>query len=152
MSQWHYCDIFDCHLLTPVVWKGHRPVTLGHALTTQMFPYSRLYVTQYNKRYILSTCEKIEILALSNRGFNKLSNDTKFIKIKVILLEIPFTKSIFLLFSVYFANYFVNYLRMDLADKMYLLLYWVTYRMPLKRCSNVTLYPIHLSLCSDVGA
>ena len=46
---------------------------------------SCLYVTQYNKRYILSTFEKIEIFALSNRKYNTLSNDTKFIKIEVIL-------------------------------------------------------------------
>ena len=44
-------------------------------------------VTQYNKRYILSTFETIEIFALSNRRFNKLSNDTRFIKIEVMLLK-----------------------------------------------------------------
>ena len=47
-----------------------------------------LNVTQYNKRYILSNFKKIEIFALSNKRFNKLSNDTKFIKIEVILLKI----------------------------------------------------------------
>ena len=31
---------------------------------------------------------KIEIFALSNRRFNKLSNDTKFVTIKIILLKI----------------------------------------------------------------
>ena len=38
-----------------------------------------IYVTQYNKRDIMSTFENIEILALSNRRFYKLSNDTEFI-------------------------------------------------------------------------
>ena len=74
------------------------------------------YVTQYNKRYILSTFENIEIVALSKRRFNKLSNDTKFV---------PSVYS--LLFNLYFTHYFVNYLRINLADKMYILLYWVTY-------------------------
>ena len=45
-----------------------------------------IYVTQYNKRYILSTLEKIEMIALSNGSFNKLSYNTKFVKIEVILL------------------------------------------------------------------
>ena len=62
------------------------------------------YVTQYNKRYILSTFEKIEIGALSNRRFNQLSNDT-----------------------IFYTLCFVHYLWINLADKMYLLLYWVTY-------------------------
>ena len=46
----------------------------------------------------------------------------------MILLEIQSLQSLyFLLFSLYFAIYFGHYLRMNLADKMYLLLYWVTY-------------------------
>ena len=86
------------------------------------------HVTQYNKRYILSTFEKIEIFALSNWRFNKLSNDTKFVKIEVILLKIQLLQSVYiLLFSIYFTHYFVHYLRMNLADKMSLLLYWATY-------------------------
>ena len=32
----------------------------------------------------------------------------------------------FLLFYLYITHYFVHYLRINLADKMYLLLYWVT--------------------------
>ena len=79
-------------------------------------------------RYIVSTFEKIEILALSNRGFHKLSNDTKIVKIELILLKVPLSqlKCVFLFFSLYFAQYFVNYLRINLADKMSLSLYWVT--------------------------
>ena len=62
------------------------------------------YVTQYNKRYILSTFEKIEIFALSNRRFNKLSNDTKFIKIEVMLLKIQVLQSVnYLLFYTLFC-------------------------------------------------
>ena len=80
-------------------------------------------VTQYNKRYILSTFEKIEMFALSYRRFNKLSNDTKVIKIEVILLKIQVLQSTkFLLFSLYFAHCFAHYLRINLADKMSLLL------------------------------
>ena len=86
------------------------------------------YVTQYNKRDILSTFEKIEIFALSNRRFNKLSNDTKLVKIKVILLKIQVLQGMnFLLFSLYFTHCFAHYLRINLADKISLLLYWVTY-------------------------
>ena len=66
------------------------------------------------------------MFALSNRAFNKLSNDTQFLKIEVILLEIQLSQRLnFLLFSLYFAHCFVHYLRINLADKMYLLLYWV---------------------------
>ena len=35
----------------------------------------------------------------------------------------------FLSFSLYFTHYYVHYLRINLADKMYLLLYWVTYEV-----------------------
>ena len=38
----------------------------------------------------------------------------------------------FLLFSLYFVHYFVHYLRINLAYKMYLLLYWITYIMSIK--------------------
>ena len=81
-----------------------------------------LNVTQYNKSYTLSTFEeKNEIFALSNRIFNKLSNETKFVKIEGILSEIQHLQSLyFLLFSLYFAHHFVHYLRINLADTMYL--------------------------------
>ena len=73
-------------------------------------------MTQYNKRYILSTFEKIEIFALSNRSFNKLSNDTKFVKIKVILLKIQVLHGMnFLLFSLYFIHCFAHFLRINLC-------------------------------------
>ena len=86
------------------------------------------WVTQYNKRYILSTFYKIEMFALSNRIFNKLSNDTKFLKFEVRLLEIQHLPSLyFLLLSLYFTSYCVHYLRINLADKMSLLLYWVAW-------------------------
>ena len=63
------------------------------------------YVTQYNKRCILSTFEKTEIFALSNRRFNKLSNDTKLVKIEVILLQVQVLQSVnFLLFSFYILH------------------------------------------------
>ena len=58
------------------------------------------YMTQYNKRYILSIFENIDIFALPNRRFNKLSNDTKFAIIEVVLLKIQVLLSVnFLLFS-----------------------------------------------------
>ena len=86
-------------------------------------------VTQYNKRYILSTFEKIEIFVFSNWRFKKLSNNTKFIKIKGIVLKIQVLPSVnFLLFSLYFTHSFAHYLRINLADKMSLLLYLVTYK------------------------
>ena len=53
-------------------------------------------VTQYNKRYILCTyilLKNFEIFALSNRRFNKLFNDTKFVKTEVDTFEsTTFTK------------------------------------------------------------
>ena len=80
---------------------------------------AHIYVTKYNKRYILSTFEENETFALSNRIYNKLSNDTKIIEIEVILLKTQLLQSVyFLLFSLYFAHYFVHYLRINLADKM----------------------------------
>ena len=66
-----------------------------------------VYVTQYNKRYILSNFEKIEIFELSIRRFNKLSNDTKFVKIEVILLKVHY-----------------HYLRINLTDKMSMYFYF----------------------------
>ena len=68
--------------------------------------------------------------ALSNRRFNKLSNDNKFVKLKVILLKVQLLQSVyFLLFSIYFTHYFAHYLRINLADKMSRLLYWVIYHV-----------------------
>ena len=68
---------------------------------------------------------------LTHEFNNKLSNDTKFIDIEVILLKIQVLQSVnFLLFSSYFthcfAHCFAHYLRINLADIMSLLLYWVT--------------------------
>ena len=61
-------------------------------------------MTQYNKRYILFVFDKIEILASSNMRFNKLSDDTKFVKIEVILLKIQVLQSVnFLLFSLFYT-------------------------------------------------
>ena len=63
---------------------------------------AKALVTQYNKRYILCTFEKIEIFVLSNWRFNKISNNTKFIKLEGIILKIQVLQSVnFLLFSLY---------------------------------------------------
>ena len=68
-----------------------------------------LFVTQYNKMYTLSTFEKVEMFAVSNRGFNKLSNDTQFLKNEAILLEIQqFTKSIFPFIYFIFCTLFCS--------------------------------------------
>ena len=73
-------------------------------------------------------CLLLRKLRLSNRWINKLFNDTKFINIEVILLKIQVLQSVnFLLFSLYFTHCFAHYLRINLADIMSLLLYWVTY-------------------------
>ena len=63
-------------------------------------------MTQYNKRYILSTLEKIEIFALSNsnRRFKKLSNYTKLIKIEVILLKIKVYQVRISFYSLYILH------------------------------------------------
>ena len=47
-----------------------------------------------------STFEKIEIFAFSNRRYNKLSNDIKFVKIEVALLKIQVLQSLSLLKSI----------------------------------------------------
>ena len=74
--------------------------------------------------------KEFESFAIANRGFNKLSNDTQFLKIEMILLEIQLLQSLFKYNSFYFFIYIAHhYLRMDLADKMYLLLYWATKRL-----------------------
>ena len=46
----------------------------------------------------------------------------------MILLKFQVLQSVnFLLFSLYFTHCFAHYLRINLAYKMSLLLYWVTY-------------------------
>ena len=81
-----------------------------------------------HKRDILSTFEQIEIFAFSNRRFKKLSNDTKFVKIEMILLKVKLLQSVyFLLFSLYYTHYFVHYLRINLADKMYLFIFYTLF-------------------------
>ena len=62
-------------------------------------------MTQYNKRYILSTYEKkIEI---NYARFNKLSNDAKVVKNEVILLKVHFLQST-LLFNLLFYTLFCS--------------------------------------------
>ena len=77
-----------------------------------------LYVTHHNKRYNLSTLNKIRFLHYLR--FYRLSNDTKCVKIELILLKVQLLQSVyFILFYLYFTHYCVHYLRMNLADKMY---------------------------------
>ena len=77
-----------------------------------------------NKRYILSTFEKIEMFAFLNAlkslWFNKLSNDTKFVKnLSDGFENRTFIKGVFLsVFYLYFTHYFGHYLRMNLTDKL----------------------------------
>ena len=69
----------------------------------------------------------MRFLHFLTEDLTKLSNDHKFVKIEGILSEIQNLQSpYFLLFSLY-LHYFVHYLRINLAGKMYLLLNWVTY-------------------------
>ena len=80
----------------------------------------------------MSTFEKIEICALSNRWINKLSNDTKFSKYLSDTFEnTSFTKCEFpFIFFIFYPLFcFAHYLRINLADIMSLLLYWVTYNI-----------------------
>ena len=79
---------------------------------------------------MLDMLQTAKISVRENIGlYSKLSNDTKFIKIIVIVLKIQVLQSVnFFLFSLYFTHCFAHYLRLNLADKMYLLLYWVTYQ------------------------
>ena len=66
-----------------------------------------------------------DVFALSNRRFHNLSNDTKLVKIEVILLKVQLLPILyFLLFFLYYTHYFVHYiyLRIKLTDKMYVLL------------------------------
>ena len=65
---------------------NHKHCKNKHGIPTEsgVINNNKGIIQQYNKSYILSTFEKIEIVALSKRRFNKLSNDTKFINIEVI--------------------------------------------------------------------
>ena len=70
----HVFDFHKCVLYTVIIFEN---IHFLHQICHQQvhcLPYTT-YATQYNKRYILSTFEKIEIFALSNIRFNKLSND-----------------------------------------------------------------------------
>ena len=61
-------------------------------------------ITTMSPNTTIGTSCLLEIFALSNRRFDKLSNDTKFVKIEVKLSEIQHLQSLyFLLFSLYFA-------------------------------------------------
>ena len=46
------------------------------------------YVTSRNKRYLMSNFENYEIFAIFKRELNKLSNDTRIIKIEALLLKV----------------------------------------------------------------
>ena len=62
-------------------------------------------VTSRNKRYHMSIFEQYGIFALSNGELNKLSNDTRIIKIEVLLLKIWEKDGLsFLLFSLFFTT------------------------------------------------
>ena len=70
------------------------------------------YVPNTTKGNSCLFLKKKSDFALYNRRFNKLSNDTKFVKIEVILLKVQALQSVhFLLFSLYFTHCFVHYLR-----------------------------------------
>ena len=65
-------------------------------------------VTGHNKRYLIYFW-KYEISALSKRQLNKLSNDTKLLRIEVPLLKIWEKDWLyFLLFSLFFYNLFCS--------------------------------------------
>ena len=77
-----------------------------------------LCVTQYYRRYILSTFEENEIFALYNRRFNKLSSDTKFLKNEVILYEnTSFTKCEFIFIFFIFYTLFCSLSQIILYHK-----------------------------------
>ena len=74
-------------------------------------------------RYLSVDFDRFEIFALSKRQLNKLSYDTKFITIGLILLKVQEKDGVFfLLFSFYLKSYFAQYLKISLADLRYLLL------------------------------
>ena len=67
---------------------------------------------------ILSTFEKIEIFALSNRRFDKLSSDSKFVKIEAILLKVRLESVYFLLYSLFiFYTLFCSLSQNELGRK-----------------------------------
>ena len=49
------------------------------------------YVTSHNNMYLKSIFDKYEMFAISKREINKLSNDTKLLRIEVLLLKIYVT-------------------------------------------------------------
>ena len=70
----------------------------------------------YNKRYLMSTFENYEIFALSKSEFNKLSNDTRFIKRKCYFWSYEKKMVYISILSLYFTIYFAPYLKTSLAD------------------------------------
>ena len=65
---------------------------MSYLYVSNYFPYifqkkdSHIICDPIQQKIHLVTSENVEIIAVSNRGFNKLSNDTQFLKIEVILL------------------------------------------------------------------
>ena len=124
--------------------KSQRSTRLSHGVPTFLWI---TYVTQYNKRYILSTFAKIEILYYPTEDLtsfpvpwyqiHKNWSDT--------FENTSFTKCEFPLFSLYFTHCFAHYLRISLAGKMSLLLYWVTYFYAKYSDANAAVYTPNLA-------
>ena len=86
------------------------------------------YVTQYNKRYILSTLTTLRFLHFLTDDLISFPMIPNSYILKWHFWKYKFYNLLnFLLFSLYFTHCFAHYLRINLADKMSLLLYWVTY-------------------------
>ena len=103
---------------------------------------------QYNKRDILFTPEKVVIFAMSN----KLYNNTQFMKMEVMLLEMQLLQvCIFIVFSLYFTHYFVHYpwWHFPLFSSLF-----SSFPLPLRLCplysvTHATPHPVYITLyCS----
>ena len=85
-----------------------------------------VYVTNTTKGTCCLLLRKLRFVHYLTDELTSFPYDTKFINIEVILLKIQVLQSVnFHLFSLYFTHCFAHYLRINLADIMSLLLYWV---------------------------
>ena len=90
---------------------------LGMSLKGILFVYNfTTAICDLFKRYPISTFENYEIFALSKSEFNKLSNDTRFIKRKCYFWSYEKKMVYISILSLYFTIYFAPYLKTSLAD------------------------------------
>ena len=102
--------------------KIKRKIEVGFVPSKYVSWHNKMWSNTNNKR--CTSClllKKLRFLHFLTGDFNnKLSSDTKSIKIEVILLKVQLLQSVYL-FLLYFTHYFVHYLRINLESQRYLM-------------------------------